>query len=211
MKKSKGSFLITAGLLLIAAALFLACWNLREAKNAGEAAVEVVEQLVEATPVVTVPESTATTAPEVVQPEVPLYEQYPEMEMPSAEIDGEYYIGVLTIPALGLELPVMDKWSYPRLKVSPCRYVGSAYQGDLVIMAHNYDRHFGRLKDLEQGDGIVFTDMDGNVFRYQVAGTELLQPTDIENMTAGEWPLTLFSCTVGGSARITVRCETAAS
>ena len=93
------------------------------------------------------------------------------------------------------------------MKTAPCRFTGSAYTDDLVLMAHNYERHFGRLKDLGVGDAVRFTDMDQNVFSYRVEAVELLQAEDVENMTAGEWPLTLFTCTVGGAYRVTVRCE----
>ena len=47
--------------------------------------------------------------------------------MPETELDGEQYIGVLELPTLSLTLPVQSQWSYPALKVSPCRYAGSAY------------------------------------------------------------------------------------
>ena len=77
----------------------------------------------------------------------------------------------------------------------------------MTIAAHNYARHFGRLTALRPGDAVTFTDLDGNVFRYAVAETETLQPTDIQEMTAGDWPLTLFTCTKGGQYRVTVRCE----
>ena len=45
----------------------------------------------------------------------------------------------------------MESWSYPKLKVAPCRYRGSAYLDDLIIAAHNYDRHFGRINTLLPG------------------------------------------------------------
>lgn len=35
----------------------------------------------------------------------------------------------------------------------------------------------------------------------------LLQPTAVEEMTSGEWPLSLFTCTIGGKLRVTVRCD----
>ena len=54
---------------------------------------------------------------------------------------------------------------------------------------------------------MYFTDMDGNVFSYQVADIEILQPGDVEELCSGEWPLTLYTCTIGGRTRITVRCE----
>ena len=51
-------------------------------------------------------------------------------------------IGILEIPALDLNL-VISSWSYSSLRLAPCRYSGSAYKGDLVIAAHNYQSHFG--------------------------------------------------------------------
>ena len=53
----------------------------------------------------------------------------------------------------------------------------------------------------------MFTDIDGNIFRYAVVEKEVLKDTAIKEMTAGEWDLTLFTCTVGGASRMTVRCE----
>ena len=96
--------------------------------------------------------------------EVPDYVLVPQMKMPEETVDGIAYIGVLEIPDLGLNLPVASNWSYPLLRQTPCRYTGSAYTNDLVIAAHNYDKHFGGLKNLQIGDSVTFTDMDGDVF-----------------------------------------------
>ena len=87
--------------------------------------------------------------------------------------------------------------------------MGSAYTDDLIIAAHNYTRHFGNLKNLEPGDRIIFTDVDGNVFSYEVILRETLMPTAIEEMESGDWDLTLFTCTIGGAYRVTVRCQRA--
>ena len=113
---------------------------------------------------------------------------------------------MVEIPSLELSLPVMSDWSYPQLKKAPCRYVGSVYSHDVVICGHNYDRHFGRLKELVPGDEVRFTDMDGNVFRYSVCAVEQLAKTAVEEMQTGDWDLTLFTCTKGGVMRVTVRC-----
>ena len=126
--------------------------------------------------------------------------------MPVETIDGKDYIGVLSIPSLGLELPVLSQWNYPDLKKAPCRYAGSLYQDNLIICAHNYDAHFGRLKTLQTGDEVTFVDMDENVVVYKVVEMEILKPTNIEEMEGGDWDLTLFTCTKGGRTRVTVRC-----
>ena len=195
--------LIGAGLLLIAAALALTAYNVADARRAEQSAERVLEALEAAAP----PVEERPGEPEV--QESPAYLGDPEMPMPTVEVDGNAYIGTLEIPALELSLPVMSQWSYPGLKIAPCRYVGSAYLDDLIIAAHNYESHFGRLNQLAPGDGVTFTDEDGNVFSYRVSLIEELPGTAIEEMEAGAWDLTLFTCTLGGRARVTVRCERA--
>ena len=78
---------------------------------------------------------------------------------------------------------------------------------DLILGAHNYDAHFGRLKTLSYGSKVRFTDVDGNVFEYSVADIEILQPEQVDALRDGNWPLTLYTCTVGGQTRVVVRCE----
>ena len=129
------------------------------------------------------------------------------MEMPVEEINKNLYIGILEIPSLGLKLPVINEWSYPNLKISPCRYEGSVYQNNLIISAHNYQCHFGNIKTLLSGDEVKFTDLDGNIFEYIVAEMQIIDPADIEGMKSGLWDLTLFTCTYGGQDRVTIRCE----
>ncbi len=78
-----------------------------------------------------------------------------------------------------------------------------------MLCGHNYTSHFGNLKYLEPGDALYFTDVDAHVFGYEVLEILILQPEAVEEMCsteAGEWDLTLFTCTVGGQARVTVRC-----
>ena len=117
------------------------------------------------------------------------------------------YVGVLRIPKLGLELPVMSSWSYPKLKKAPCRYAGTAYLHNMVIAAHNYPQFFRNIDQLEPGDSVTFTDMDGNVFTYEVTGHEIIQPTEIDRMVNGDWDLTFFRCTYAARARYAVRCK----
>ena len=89
----------------------------------------------------------------------------------------------------------------------PAMTRSSVYTDDLVIAGHNYRSHFGKLVNLTEGDEITFTDVDGNVFFYEVAARETLMPTAVEEMTSGDWDLTLFTCTFSGSNRTTLRCE----
>ena len=124
------------------------------------------------------------------------------------EIENNDYIGYISLPALGIELPVMSSWSYDNLKISPCRYKGSAAGGDLIIAAHNYSSHFGRLDEFQGGEEIIFISADGTVLNYEVIQTENISGKDVEAMefgSADEWDLTLFTCTLSGQSRVTVR------
>ena len=127
--------------------------------------------------------------------------------MTEVEINGNQYIGYLSIPVLGLELPIMSSWSYPKLNIAPCRYTGSVRGEDLVLMAHNYSSHFGKLSQLDLGDMVEFTDMDGVITRYEVVGKDVLDPAAVEEMTSGDFDLTLFTCTYGGGSRVTAYCN----
>lgn len=196
------SVLIALGAALLFGALGLTVFNLRQSNAAGETAAQTVSALK-----ATIPTDGDFYAKEQPETETPDYRLNPEMEMPTVRIDDREYIGVLSIPALGRELPVISSWDYPGLRVAPCRYTGSAYTDDLVIAAHNYASHFGRLRELSQGDSIRFTDTDGNVFDYVVSELEILEPYAVSQMTEGDWDLTLFTCTPGGQYRVTLRCN----
>ena len=200
MKADRGTAWINVGLLLIAAALFLSAYNEVASREARDSAQQVIVQLCE-----TLPTETAAGAEETEAPSVPEYLLDADREMPVQTINGQDYIGVLSIPSLELELPVISQWDYPSLKVAPCRYSGSLYQDNLIICAHNYASHFGKIKNLRVGDTAIFTDMDENVVSFQLAAQETIQPEDLEAMEAGDWDLTLFTCTVGGQSRVTVR------
>lgn len=122
-------------------------------------------------------------------------------------LDKEEYLGILSLPALGLELPVQARWDMESLRQSPCRYAGTLAGSDLVIAAHNYRRHFAALHTLQVGDAVLFTDAAGENHRYTVSSIETLHATAVAEMLAGEWDLTLFTCNYDGTARVTVRCE----
>ena len=214
----KGTVFIAAGLLMMAAALFLTVYNLWDDHRAGVEAEEVLEQLLPEIETDPVPKEgrILSRQPETQSETQHLYEneiEYPDyvlnpgMEMPVKSVDGRDYVGVISIPAIERELPVFSEWSYANLATAPCRYSGTAYLGNMVICAHNYSIHFGSLKNLSYGDAVTFTDVDGNVFEYQVIEIETVDPYAVEQMTVGDWDLTLFTCTLGGATRVTVRCE----
>lgn len=188
MPKKSGVILISLGAVLILAALLLLLYNRSEDRRAGQEAESLLEDVRSA--------MAANADPE-------------PQEEPAEEITYDY-AGVIAIPDLSLELPVIDQWSYARLKVAPCRQSGAAADGDLVIAAHNYKSHFGYLDRLEPGASVIFTDMEGTVYRYAVEEIRQLEPEDVEDVSSvfsSEYPLVLYTCTPGGKARVAVFCR----
>ena len=188
MKKARGYIYIVIGILLIFIAAYIVRENLNESAEAGSASDENLVKVIEQMPDSVLPADFSGP-------------------MPVVDVEGRSFIGTVQIPSLGLLLPIQDEWSSDNAKVSVCRYKGSAYDNDLIVCGHNYVEHFGTLPDLTTGSEVIVTDMNGISFHYKVANIETLGAYDVEEMEAGEWDFTMFTCTVGGSNRVTVRCE----
>lgn len=207
-KKNRiGNILKGAGLILVTAAVLLLVYNLWDGHRARESEEAILAEYLQEN-------KKASESPDASDKEdeqnIPDYILNPDMDMPEytlKSLGDVACIGILEIPALNLELPVISSWSYSSLRLAPCRYSGSAYKGNLVIAAHNYQSHFGGLRTLPEGSEVFFTDAVGNRFSYYVAVTEALTPWSVDDMTSGEWPLTLFTCTLDSQNRVTVRCE----
>lgn len=196
--------MVLGGALLLGAAGLLS-ENRREESRAGEESAQVMVRLRQEMEQAALPEETRTEPEQSPEAEETPLPDPAGREMPTLEIDGQAYIGYLELPTLGLSLPVMSEWSYPKLRIAPCRYWGSAYDDSLVILAHNYDRHFGRLQELAIGDPVQFIDADGVIYQYTVEKQEILEKPDVEKMVDSGYDLTLFTCTYGGRHRVTVR------
>ncbi len=208
MNKKHGLFCVVLGTVLLIAALSLVLYNKNENKKSGEAAQSVLNELVDIIPPPpTEPVTEAMTGSDILAE----YDIEPVTEAkvePTISIADKGYIGIVSIPVLELELPVMSEWSYVNLDISPCRYKGSVAEGDIIIAAHNYWSHFGRLSELGGGEIFTFTEADGTIHTYETTEIIQLDGGDIEGMdfgSADSWDMTLFTCTLSGQSRVTIR------
>ncbi len=198
--KNKAKIFTWIGKVCLLFALLLHLYNIYDNMNQDQNQKQILEQYLQ--------KNNRQQDTSLIQ--IPDYLLNPEMEMPEVslpELEEAGCIGILEIPSINIKLPVLSTWSYSLLKKAPCRYTGSIYLDNMVIAAHNSEAHFKKISNLQKGDIVTFTDAVGNVFTYSVAGIELLKPDEVDNMTNGQWPLTLFTCTYGGASRVTVRCE----
>lgn len=237
MKIKRGTYLMAAGTVLLLAALFLLLYNRNEDYQAGEMSTNVLTELKEQMPEAhfeTPEDRTFTDLNDYLQkteiensnssdpPEQDLFAEFErerefnrkrELEENGGSGEVYYYVqnisymGIISIPRLGIELPVMSDWSYPNLRIAPCRYSGTVADGNMILAAHNYGSHFGRIDRLVSGDEIIFTDGEGVARKYSVIASELIGGYNAAEMVAGddEWDLTLFTCTYSGASRVTVR------
>ena len=206
-RKICGRLLMLLGLCLMVCGSMLYYSNELEDRKAGEASAQMLPEVrLAITEKVNQEEKEDPAPTEHVNP----YDQEAVKkanEMTVFVKNGWSYIGYLNIPSLNLELPVLSEISDYNLGMAPCRHLGSTKSDDLVLAAHNYDFHFGRIKELGPGEEVTFIDMDGVLSRYQVIVTDVIQPTDIEKVTDPALDLTLYTCTYGGEQRIMVGCK----
>ena len=195
MRKWIGVICVFLGVVCILSAAGFAVYNRWEDDQAEETAQELLTDV--------------QSIMDEKQPGQPLTddtEQIPT-EMETVKVGGYDCIGILSVPVFNLELPVLTDWSYAKLKKAPCHYYGTYYETDFVIAAHNYKSHFGRLSQLQPGDIVIFTDVNGADHCYEVVLLETLPKEATQEMITSGFALSLYTCTPGGASRVTVRCN----
>ena len=169
--------LISAGLLLLAAGTIAGISAERGELAAQKAAMEDLNAI----------KSISADAPE------------------KARDSSSEFIGELSFPKSGRSFAVRREWSDELLLRGPCRVSGSAEGGDLIIAGHNYRSHFRTLWNAAQGDRAEFRDLNGDLYCYEVLFSETVAGSDTEAMSAGDWDMTLFTCTADAESRVAVR------
>lgn len=232
--KKTGIVLLTAGAVLVIAALLLFSHNRAEDKRAGESAEETL-RLVEAamaereasgeTGTTPAPDADPAGGPAAADTNAPGASASPgvspagtetgsnglpappALDMPTVRSGAYDYIGYLDFPGYGLTMPVAATWSFPAMEISPCRHTGSVYNDNLVVAGHNYKTEFDVLFSLKAGDTVTFTDVDGNVFTYTVREFASVTPDDSDTVMNSGYALTMYTCNWDTTERVTVFCE----
>lgn len=216
--------MVISGILFILSAVLLCLYNYRESEEAFKNSQVALNELKSLIP--EIPEENVSTIEKEFGFEIKsgdnVFDEFDEkyeeeknmpteqVEMPSVQLDGRYYCGYITLTSLGIELPVLNGWNYTNLNIAPCCYEGSPQTHDFIIAAHNYNSHFGQIHYLGEGDEIIFTDISGEKYRYTVMYTEYIDGYNADQMSENKdssWDLTLFTCTLNGQRRVTVRAK----
>ena len=124
---------------------------------------------------------------------------------------GYTMLGKIEIPAIQLNLPVLDRATASSMEVS----VGVAYGpglnqvGNTVIMGHNYRNgtFFANLYKLKLGDLIYITDNSGTKIKYTIYNMYETPASDFSyasSDTAGKREISLSTCTDDVQNRIII-------
>lgn len=201
MRKWIGALSILLGVACLLGAIGFAVFNRWEAESAAQTTQTLLEDFQQVISKVPVDSPIGSILPGKD------FTEDVKAEMATVKVDGYDCFGILSIPVLELELPVLADWSYEKLKKAPCHYYGTCYEPNFVIAAHNYASHFGRLSQLQPGDMVIFTDVSGANYYYEVVLLETLPKEATKEMIASGFDLSLYTCTIGGGSRVTVRCR----
>lgn len=202
-RQKRGAIFLVVGVVLVLCGLGIHLIQEHEDATAGKTATLLLNYLEQKTLSVD-PEPGTQAEKEAMKEKLTPPENDPKL--PVKTYMGYALIGSISIPSVGIDLPILKDWSEKLLKIAPCRYQGSISGDNLIVMGHNYKRHFTPLHSVTVGAEVVFENTNGTLFRYRVAEIEYLHRTEGEDLPS-DYPLTLFTCTASGLERIIVRCE----
>ena len=130
--------------------------------------------------------------------------------------DGKTYdtVGLVSIPSIDVEYPILADTSDDLLKISVCKFWGSNPNevGNLCIAGHNYrnTRFFSKVPNLKVGDTINISDLSGETLKYSVYDKYTVDPTDVSctsQLTNGKKIVTLITCTNDSKQRVIVKAK----
>ncbi len=171
MKKFNRLLLLIIGLVLILSLLFLLIFSLQKFNQSDENLPQIAEKIEKLIPK---------------KSEVGISSSF-DCEMPSIEIDGCDFIGLIEVPSYGIKLPIYSEFE---------EYMPKVYSrnndSSLVIEGRYSKNQFSFADKIEVGEQIIFTDLYGNVFRYKVKRITHSDNINSEKFQSDNQALTIF-------------------
>lgn len=141
-------------------------------------------------------------------------------ENEEVKMDGYKVIGIVKIPKIQIEYPILDIDTYnpeetkEPMKISVVKYWGENVNdfGNLSIAGHNnYNgTMFGKTKYLEKGDIVQLTDLNNQTIEYSIDDIFVTDPNDIsilQTTNKDVREVTLITCTNGNRQRLVLKAR----
>ena len=136
------------------------------------------------------------------------------VEEMQVEYKGYKVVGMINIPKINLEYPILEKTTNETMKLSITKFWGNGVNkiGNLSLAGHNnYDgTMFGKTKQLEIGDTIELTDMKQVTKTYTIYEKFITDPNDISIIEVdvfGTREVTLITCSNGNKERLIIKAR----
>lgn len=128
---------------------------------------------------------------------------------------GDYkVVGIIKIPKIDLEYPILEKTNKESLNLSITKFWGNEINeiGNVSLAGHNNlnGTMFGKTKKLEVGDIIELTDIQNVTLKYQIFKKYVIDPNDISCILPeqeGTREVTLITCTNGNKNRLILKAR----
>lgn len=171
MKKFNRLLLLIIGLVLILGLLFLLIFSLQKFNQSDENLPKIAEKIEKLIPK---------------KSEVGISNSF-DCEMPSIEIDGCNFVGLIEVPGYGIKLPIYSEFE---------EYMPKVYNrnndSSLIIEGRYSENQFSFADKIEVGEQIIFTDLYSNVFRYKVKRITHSDNINSEKFQSDKQDLTIF-------------------
>ena len=133
-------------------------------------------------------------------------------------IKVEYYgynvVGIISIPKIGIEYPILDITNDQAMKVSITKFWGNNVNdiGNFTMAGHNNldNTMFGATDQLSIGDKIQMTDLTGRTIEYEIFDQYVIEPNDVKcvnSVQANTREITLITCKNGRSNRLITKAR----
>ena len=130
------------------------------------------------------------------------------------EIEGYKVVGIINIPKINIEYPILEKTNKESLKLSITKFWGEKInqKGNVVLAGHNNlnNKMFGKIDRLENGDIIELTDSQMVTVKYQLFDKYVIDPNDIDcifPIDENTREITLITCTNRDKNRLVVKAR----
>ncbi len=130
------------------------------------------------------------------------------------EIEGYKVVGIINIPKINIEYPILEKTNKESLKLSITKFYGEKINqiGNVVLAGHNNlnNKMFGKIDKLENGDIIELTDSQMVTIKYEVFDKYIIDPNDISciyPVDENSREVTLITCTNRDKNRLIVKAR----
>lgn len=143
------------------------------------------------------------------EPQGAVLEEQSNNYMPILSVSETDFVGIIEFPAYNSSLPVGNDWG--KLSDYPCRFAGSVYDRTLQIGATSQKGQYDFYRDISVGDRVLFTDMAGNRYSFNVSNIKYSKNADKTSLTRENSALTLFIKNIYSFEYIIVYCNVSSS